>query len=456
VVEWVAATYDDVLIAVLGNPEKPAGLYTPDERVRLIELATEHLPNVRGLAYNGLTGNLAREHNASVIVRSAHKEADTERLLAVLNKFMSGGVPTEFAPADPATESVSSTAVRDLLAMDRFEEAAAMVPEPIRSELATAERIPPPAPPASGPVRPARSRPGVGPMTVGRRVRPAKVVAVQDRPVLLDRDATLDRALGLVEQAATEGADLVTLPEAFLPGYPEWAARIRPGHELAEALYGDLFDNAVVVGSAVTQVLGMAAQRFGAYLSIGVTEREATGSALYSSQLLFGPDRELLSVRRKTMLSGPEKLVWSPGDDAALEVVETPFGRIATLVGWESYLPSARAELYAQGADIYLAPGWNYLDPWPMTLRHIGREGGVFVVATAQCLSQDDLPGTLPGLEDLYPEGGEWLARGGTVIVGPDGDVMAGPLEGQTGMVAVRIDANQARHARRRFPSPGR
>lgn len=438
--------YDDVLVAVLGNPEKEAGMFTVDERVRLVALATAHLPNVGCRAYNGLTGTLARDHNASAIIRSAHKEADMERFLAVLNKFMSGGVPTEFAPPNATVESVSSTAIRELLTNGDMGAAAAMVPESIRSELVTAERIRTEGRPTTPP-----SRQASGPMTIGRRVRPAKIVAVQDGPVLLDRDATLDRTLGLVEKAAGEGADIVVLPESFIPGYPAWTAQIVPGEAAAGTLYGTLFDGAVIVGSAVTQVLAVAAQRFGIYLSVGLTEREPTGSTLYSSQLLFAPDRELLSVHRKSVLNGPEKLVWGAGDGSSIDVVETPFGRIGTLIGWESYMPLLRAEMYAQGVDIYLAPGWDYPEPWASTFRHIAREAGVFVVGTAQCLARSEIPADLPGHDGMGPGHDGWLAGGGTVVAGPSGAVAAGPLEGRPGMVTVDVDVNEARHSRQHF-----
>ena len=140
--------------------------------------------------------------------------------------------------------------------------------------------------------------------------------------------------------------------------------------------YAALFDNAVVIGSAVTQVLGVAAQRFGIYLSVGIDEREPVGSTLYSTQLLFGPDGSLLSAGPQAGAHRGERLVWGDGDGSGLEVVETPYGRIGTLIGWESYLPMARRRLYAQGVDIYLAPARDNSDVWrrrPAAHRQGGR-----------------------------------------------------------------------------------
>jgi nitrilase len=451
IVEWAATTFDEVLVAVLGNPEKQSGLLTRDERVRLAQLCTAHLGNVRCLAFHGVTGDLAKAQKANVIIRSAHKEADLERSLAVLNKFMSGGVPTEFAPSDPATEGISSTAIRDLLATGDLEAARQMVPEAVRAELPSAARVSATEHPGSR----SGGAPRPGPMTVGRRVQPLRVAAVQDAPVWLDRDGTLDTTLTLVERAAAEGAQLVVFPEAFLPGYPDWVWRTRPWDDHASALYATLFDNAVVIGSAVTSVLGVAAKRFGIYLSIGIDEREPSGSTLYNSQLLYGPDGSLLSVHRKLVPTGGERLVWGMGDGSGLEVVETPFGRIGTLTCWENYMPLARAALYAQGVDIYLAPTWDNSDVWPSTMQHIAREGRVFVVGVNQCLRATQLPEALPGRAELYGGEEDWLARGNTMIVDADGHLLAGPLTEQAGIVIADIDANEARHLRQQFDSTG-
>jgi nitrilase len=449
IVEWAASRYDEVVVAVLGNPDKPAGMFKPAERVRLATLATEHLANVRCLAAQGLTGTLAKEQHADVIIRSAHKERDLERSLAVLNKFFSGGIPTEFAPSDPALESISSSTVRELLASGDIEAAVALVPATMRAELPTAERLDEAALYRGTPARP-------GALTVGRRVELLRVAAVQDAPVFMDRDATLDKALTLIERAADGGAQLVVFPEAFIPGYPDWVWRTRPSDDNARALYGVLFDNAVVLGSAVTQVLGLAAQRHGVYLSIGINEREAAGSTLYATQLLFGPDASLLSVHRQLVPSGAEQLVWGTGDGSGLSVIETPFGRIGTLVSSENYMPLARAALYAQGVDIYLAPTWDNSQVWPSTMQHIAKEGSVFVVGVNHRLQASQIPDSLPGRHELYGDEHEWLARGDTQIVDPTGHVLAGPLPDEAGTVVGVIDVNTARHLRHRFDPTGR
>ncbi len=335
--------------------------------------------------------------------------------------------------------------MRDLIESGDTDGALELVPEAMRAHLPSASRLD----------AAARSRPaGGGTLTMGQRVNPLRVAAVQDAPVFLDRDATLDKTLTLVERAAGTGAQLVVFPEAFIAGYPDWVWRTTPVDEHASALYARLFDNAVVVGSAVTQVLGLAAQRYGVYLSIGITERETVGSTLYSTQLLFGPDGALAAVHRKLIPSGAERLVWGMGDGSGLAVVETPFGRIGTLTHEENYMPLARAALYAQGVDIYLAPTWSDAAAWPSTLRHIAAEGGVFVVGVSQCLRASQVPEGLPGHQMLYGTD-DWLARGSTEIVDPTGRPLTDLLTEEIVIVTADLDANRARHLRQHFDPSG-
>jgi nitrilase len=136
-------------------------------------------------------------------------------------------------------------------------------------------------------------------------------------------------------------------------------------------------------------------------------------------------------------------------------VVDTPFGRLGGLICWENYMPLARAALYGRGIDVYLAPTWDNSDVWVPTLRHIAKEGRIFVVGVTACIRASDLPDDLPGREDLYGDPGEWLSRGNSVVVGPDGEIVAGPLVGEQGIVYAEIDANTARTARQQFDPVG-
>jgi nitrilase len=240
-----------------------------------------------------------------------------------------------------------------------------------------------------------------------------------EQPVLLDRDATIAKVVALAEKAAAEGARLVAFPEAFVPGYPDWVWRTRPWDAEATALSARLFDQAVVVGSAATDVLAETARH------------------------------------RKLMPTGGERLVWGTGDGSTLTCVDTGFGRLGGLICWENYMPLARAALYAQGIDVYLAPTWDNSETWVPTLRHIAREGRTYVLGVTSCLRAADLPADLPGRAALYGEEDDWLSRGNSAIIGPDGDILAGPLVGEEGILYAEIDTRQAQLAHQQFDPVG-
>jgi nitrilase len=281
------------------------------------------------------------------------------------------------------------------------------------------------------------------------------VAAVQASPVFLDRDATVDKACGLVAKAAGEGAGLIAFPEAFVPAYPDWVWRSRPWNDGPAEWYARLLDQSVVVPSPATDVLGEAARQANAYVAIGINERDETGTTLYNTLLYFGPDGSVLGKHRKLMPTGGERLVWGFGDGSGLVVLDTPFGRLGGLTCWENYMPLARAAMYAQGIDVYLAPTWDNSDMWVPSMRHIAKEGRIFVVGVTACIKASDVPADIPGRSDLYGDDDDWLSMGNSVIVGPDGSVLAGPLVGEEGIVTAEVDVTEARLARRQMDPMG-
>jgi len=284
---------------------------------------------------------------------------------------------------------------------------------------------------------------------------PVTVAAVQTAPVLLDRDATIAKVVALSEKAAAEGARLVAFPEAFVPGYPDWVWRTRPWDAVASTLYARLLDQALVVGSPAADLLARTARRLGIWLSVGASERDEGGATLYNTLLHFAPDGSLAARHRKLMPTGGERLVWGTGDGSGLTVTDTGFGRLGGLICWENYMPLARAALYARGVDIYLAPTWDNSDVWVPTLRHIAKEGRTYVIGVTACIRATDLPDTMPGRDGLYGGADDWLSRGNTAIVGPDGAVLAGPLTGEEGIVYAEVDTEMARASRQQFDPVG-
>jgi len=283
------------------------------------------------------------------------------------------------------------------------------------------------------------------------RIEKATVAAVQAAPVFLDRDATVEKVARLTKEAAASGARLVVFPETFIPTYPDWVWRTTPWAD--REWYERLWEQSVDVPGPSTEAMGAAALEAGSYLSVGVNERD--GGTLYNTNLYFGPDGSLLGRHRKLMPTGGERLVWGQGDGSGLEVFDTPFGRLGGLTCWENYMPLARAALYAQGIDVYLAPTWDNSDVWVPTLRHIAKEGRVYVVGVNFCVRGSDVPRDLPGSDEIYGGDDDWLARGNTTIVGPEGDVLAGPLVEEEGIVYAEVDAEHARKVRRQFDAVG-
>ncbi len=273
--------------------------------------------------------------------------------------------------------------------------------------------------------------------------------------MFLNRDATVAKAAGLIDTACAQGAKLILFSEALVPAYPDWVWRMRPWESRSAELQARLFDESVVIGGAHTEPLARAARRGGAYVSIGVNERLDRGTTLFSTQVMFGPDGTVIGRHRKLVPTGAERLVWGMGDGSSLTVIATPFGRLGTLTSWDSYMPLARAALYAQGVDIYLAPTWDSSEVWLATLRHVAKEGRVFVVGANSCIQASDVPRDVPYRDELYNAEDDWLTLGNSAIVAPDGDVLAGPLVQEEGILYADVEPRLAHVSRHQFDPVG-
>ena len=283
------------------------------------------------------------------------------------------------------------------------------------------------------------------------------VAAVQAAYVLMDRTATLDKVETLLSDSAVRAADLVVFPEAFLPGTPIWIDS-RPIWDGDEQWFAMLADQAVVVPSETTERLGAMAREAAAYLVMGVQEREPTGSTIYNTLLYFDPDGHLLGKHRKLMPTGSERTVWGMGDGSTLETYATPFGRIGGLICWENYMPLARFYLYSQGVDVWVAPTLAPGDAWVATMRHIAREGRCYVIGVNPCLRVDQIPADFPDREKVWradPDDPEWVEPGNTVIVGPKGEILAGPARHEETVLVAELDLTAVQSARRLFDPVG-
>jgi nitrilase len=280
-----------------------------------------------------------------------------------------------------------------------------------------------------------------------------RVAIVQKAPVFLNRAETLKKAVLAVGEAAKGGAQLIVFPEAFIPGYPAWIWRLRPGSDmaLAEKLHALLLANAVDLSGGDLAPLYQAAREHKVTIVCGMNERDAdfSRSTLYNTVVVIGADGSLLNRHRKLMPTNPERMVWGFGDASGLKVLATPCGRIGTLTCWESYMPLARTALYAQGVEIYIAPTYDNGDLWIATLRHIAQEGGCWVIGSCAAFQAHDLCASVPGIAALYPNPDEWVNSGDSVVIAPGGEIAAGPMRKELGILYADIDLEQVGIARR-------
>jgi nitrilase len=286
-----------------------------------------------------------------------------------------------------------------------------------------------------------------------------KVAIAQHAPAFLHREATIQLGADLVAEAAQAGAELIVFPEAFIPGYPAWIWRLRPGGDwnLSEALHKRLLDNAVDLETAQLAPILEAARKHKVTVVCGLHERDGTLSraTLFNTVVTIGPDGALMNRHRKLMPTNPERMVWGFGDASGLRVLDTPCGRIASLLCWENYMPLARYAMYAQGVDIYIAPTYDSGEGWTGTMQHIAREGCCWVISAGVALRTRDIPDDFPDRETLYPQGEEWINPGDSLVVAPGGKIVAGPLHEQQEILYADIDLEQVAISRRTFDVAG-
>lgn len=287
----------------------------------------------------------------------------------------------------------------------------------------------------------------------------AKIAIVQTAPVFLDKTETIKLAVEKIEEAVDQGADLVVFTEAFIPGYPAWIWRLRPGGDwsLSESLHARLLENAVNLASDDLEPLYEAARQHQVTVVCGIEERESQlgRATLYNSVVTIGADGSLLNRHRKLMPTNPERMVWGFGDATGLKVVDTPAGRIGTLLCWENYMPLARYALYAQGVEIYIAPTYDSGDDWLGSLQHIAREGCCWVIGCGNLMKGSDIPDDFPEKSTLYPDPDEWINPGDSVIIAPGGQIVAGPLRQQPGILMSEIDPAKTAIAKRALDVTG-
>lgn len=270
-----------------------------------------------------------------------------------------------------------------------------------------------------------------------------KLSVIQDAPVLFDLERTMDKTEDLIRRAAAEGSRLVVLPESFIPCYPRGltfgmvvGARTKEGRED----YRRYLENSVAVPGPEVDRLAALTRELGIFLSVGVTEKNGRGldGSLHCSNLFFGPEG-YLGRHRKLKPTAAERVIWAEDDGSTLTVVDTPYGRMGSLICWENYMPLARMALYQKGVNLYIVPTADQREVYQATLRHIAFEGRCFVIMSNQYVEKSMYPKDLKYYDDLIDQP-EVMCRGGSCVIDPYGEYVAGPLYDEPGILTCEID----------------
>ncbi len=275
-----------------------------------------------------------------------------------------------------------------------------------------------------------------------------RVAAVQASPVFLDLDATLQKTIGLIEEAAALGARYIVFPESWLPGYPAWLD-FCPGAALwnspgAKAVFARLRENSVVVDGRETQALAEAALRLGVVLVVGIHERVDSGpgrGTLYNTLLTFDEMGALANAHRKLVPTYTERLLWGQGDGKSLVATPTGVaGRVGGLICWEHWMPLSRQALHNSGEDIHAAVWPTVHEMHQIASRHYAFEARCFVVASGGILRVRDLPADLEVIAELKDRPDHMVLRGGSAVIGPDGKYIAEPVFAEETIVVADCD----------------
>ena len=277
-------------------------------------------------------------------------------------------------------------------------------------------------------------------------------VAVVQAEVAPDLASGIERTRELTAQAAARGATLVVFPETWLPGYPAWLDVCRDvalwDHPPVKQVFARMADHSIVVHGESGRAVADIARSHGVTLVIGITERldaDAGRGTLYNALLTFGPDGALLNHHRKLVPTYTERMVWGPGDAAGLGAVDTPSGRVGGLICWEHWMPLARQAMHESGEDIHIAVWPTAHEMHQVASRQYAFEGRCFVVVAGSLMRASALPGELEAHPDRVTDTGQWILRGGSAIIGPDGAYMAGPVFDEPVILVADLDLSRVR-----------
>lgn len=285
-----------------------------------------------------------------------------------------------------------------------------------------------------------------------------RAAIVQAAPVLFDKKATLEKVVRQIQEAAANGAELIVFPESLVPCYPyglTFGFTVGSRKEEGRKDWKVYYDNAVLVPDD-TVSLAAAAKKARAWVSIGVTERDPVNCSLYCTNLVFSPEGKLASVHREIKPTGSERYIWADSHvpETYFPVVDTPWGRMGSLICWENYMPLARVALYQKGISLYLAPNTNDNPEWQDTIRHIAIESHCYVFNVDHYFTRDMYPADLLEQEEIGRLN-DIVCRGGSCIIDPYGHCVTEPVWDKEAIVYADLDMDKVPMSRMEFDATG-
>ncbi len=284
-----------------------------------------------------------------------------------------------------------------------------------------------------------------------------KIAVAQLTPVFLNKEKTVNKVCEAIREAGEKGAKLIVFPEAFIPGYPDWVWLVPNSNgSVLNELYTKLVENSVSIPDNSTDQICKAAKLANINVAIGINETnsETSNASLYNTILFIDESGTILGKHRKLMPTGGERLIWAQGNGSTLKAYNTAVGKLGGLVCWENYMPLARQAIYQAGTQILAAPTWDKSPNWIQSMQYIAREGGLFIMSACMALRMNDIPDKYE-FKKLYPDGREWINKGNSCIIGPNGKILAGPLEAEEGILYADIDLQEIVAAKRMFDAVG-
>ena len=284
-----------------------------------------------------------------------------------------------------------------------------------------------------------------------------KIAVVQAAPIMFDKELCTKKAIKLIQEAADKHSELIVFPELFIPGYPygmTFGFTVGSRNADGRKDWKMYYDNSILVPGEETKLIGEAAKKANAYVSIGVSERDPLTATLYNTNLFFSPDGELVAVHRKLKPTGAERVVWGDADKDYFPVVETPWGVMGSLICWESYMPLARVALYQKGITIYISPNTNDNEEWQATIRHIAIEGHCYFINCDMYFTKEMYPDNLHCPEEIAKLS-DIVCRGGSCIIDPYGHYETNPVWDKEEIIYAELDMENVPMSRMEFDACG-